>query len=313
MAAAPGTQCSPQNGHPVIACDLTTNVYSMLAVNERVYLARHSPEVKLAGEVLEVPAGGGSVRSVIDGIDKPMDLTNGYCEGFAVDAGHVYFTSERRNIARVPLAGGARETLATLADGEEASSCIALSDSEVFLTTDKNLYKVSKSGGSLTQLAAEGGVALVVTADRVVWNGQSANWVLTVPIDGGSQVELLSFLAHRLAGAGQHVVYAEQSSPPAKVGVLSLEHLKPSNTFQVDAESAVRSLAADPNQFYVGTWSSAKGGAVDKQPYPHPPTPAGVVSGLGALELIAVDDSHVYWLDHGGGSIEEGSLQKLPR
>jgi hypothetical protein len=104
-------------------------------------------------------------------------------ESLAVDGGYVYFTNAGEGtVSKMPLAGGARTTLA---EGQLGPWQIAVDDTSVYWGADEDggsIMKVSKQGGSPVQLAKGYGEprAIAVDGKNVYWTDPGHGRILRV-------------------------------------------------------------------------------------------------------------------------------------
>jgi hypothetical protein len=121
----------------------------------------------------------------------------------AVDDSHVYWAtwgfadgigkpvSSSGNVARLPLRGGAVETLVS---GDVAAACIAIDAMNVYYMTSTEIMKLSKSGGAPIALATGQSSPSAVATDGVdvYWGnvgGMFQTW--EAPVAGGTATQLL--------------------------------------------------------------------------------------------------------------------------
>jgi len=122
--------------------------------------------------VMSAPAGGGAVTSLYVGTQATLvELT-----GIAIDDTHLYFGDTTGALMRIPLSGGAVQTLATVANPRR----LAVDATSVYVITNdsttQRVLKVPKTGGAPLVLASNAPPA-PLPAKSVAVDGTSVYWL----------------------------------------------------------------------------------------------------------------------------------------
>jgi hypothetical protein len=90
---------------------------------------------------------------LVGGDSTTLDLdVTGTANAFVVDSTHAYWRTLDA-IHRIPLAGGARETVTAVTDFGPGSRSMVLDGEEIFYATRSQIYRVSKAGGEPREVA----------------------------------------------------------------------------------------------------------------------------------------------------------------
>jgi Stigma-specific protein, Stig1 len=167
-----------QNSPTVLAADVA-NVFWM-SINGNTLAA--STYQLVPNQVIRVPLAGGNPVSLAT---EPVTL-----EGVALDDTYAYFTTDEMpdngSLWRVPLAGGATETLLS----SIKANVIALDADQVYFTSygPGRVLKVPKIGGIPTVLADNqpGPWHVVVSAGYAYWTNHYGDTIMRAPTDASA-------------------------------------------------------------------------------------------------------------------------------
>jgi len=162
------------------------------------------PDGGVPFDILSTPRGGGPTTTLLSGQQM--------ITGLAVDGTSIYWGSrgagDQAVMMRMPLAGGAPETLATAAMVSSSCGwgCVAVDSTSAYWAPAGSVMKVPLSCGMPVSLAPTGSVnALAVAATGVYWEQSNSlddgidagTWsVRTVPLGGGQVTTIASNAAY---------------------------------------------------------------------------------------------------------------------
>lgn len=250
----------------------------------------------------------------------PVDLVSGGNPvRLALDATHVYWSDGTTGlISKWPFAGGPSQAIA---QGEGGGSLIAIDDTDVFYSYGGRIRKVSKAGGSSTELPPFGDptvrdLVLDATSLYISVTSSSYSTILTMTKTGASNTQLFyqsGSSAMDIEIDATHVYYLHT----AGIGrVLKVGGGNESLMTNVPGTSLV-SLAMDPGGLYFTFGGTPKG--VGRVPLAGGlPTTIATAS---APANILVDGSALLWVDGtsimtmpiAGGSVVPLAVAQQPR
>jgi hypothetical protein len=163
-----------------------------------------------AGNVLQLPVGGGTVKTLATGQGSPWSV--------AIDATSVYWTnSGDASVWKIPIGGGAVTQVAG-SQGAQVDTYymreLAVDGTNVYWTDSAGLVlQVSTSGGIPTKLATNVGSAREIAIDgtNVYWSfsGLPGSGVKMVPIGGGTTTLLTNDSGNSIAVDATSVYFVD--------------------------------------------------------------------------------------------------------
>ncbi|XYH93005.1 hypothetical protein ACMHYB_34760 [Sorangium sp. So ce1128] len=285
-----GAGGAPAPRGPVVLASGPTHPSSMAVDATHVYWT-------VDDQVLKVPLEGGSPVVLASGLSAPFSHT----QGIALDADYAYCIASYHAVWRVPKSGGPPVHIVSTVT---STANVAVDDDFVYMgefgaeEVDgfAKIVKAPKTGGALTDVAEtiDGVDVIAIDAAHVYWINGSRERVYKVSKAGGSPVELFragerSFSGtYRISTSDTDVFWSSKRGimrGPKDGGAAVLLHLA----------GQVADMALDSENVYWTQWGSGvaksplTGGELtliaEDQPFP---------------EAIAVDASHVYWINHDG-------------
>ena len=239
---------------------------------------------------------------------QPVILaSNGYPNGIAVDATHVYWTDLITGVMRLPLAGGTPELLAP-ADSPEA---IALDPAHVYWTAKNSVGRIDLGGGTATSLLSTtlktGAWALAIDGSTLYWADQILGTIQVIPVGGGPSTTVAKGLSapDGVVVDATDVYWAEGTDQQTEGSISRMPKAGGSPVTLAAHQQGPRALALDDTSVY---WTDS---AV------YVPSPTGLVmkapksggaatplaSGQGNPLGIAVDATDVYWVNSDSGTV----------
>ena len=282
----------------VVAADVGTP--SAIAMTEdRVYFTTRTTSqngvMNDAGALFAVFKRAGSKPLILS-----TDVKSAHYEALAVDATHAYVATSDARLFRIPLEGGAEDPIADLS--APAVSITVDATHVVFATSAGIVERVLKDGtGAIEAVATIAGRPRAVSVDE-----DGAIYVATSVTEGegGSIV--------KVGGAGEPSVLATSASSPcamvrdgdrlyfsAASGVHRLSLAGGPLTTVTAGSFAACALAADKEDLFFATAERAGTSGLMRAP-----ATGGESKPIAAAKrtivtpgAVAVDASHVYWLD----------------
>lgn len=237
--------------------------------------------------------------------------------GLAVDATHVYWTSQNLGtVSKVSVNGGTPTTLAT---GISSPAGVAVDSTSVYWVAGSggNVYKAPLAGGNSTILAnaQSGPLNVAVDATNVYWTN-SGGTIMKVPIAGGSTTQLATGQTPLGLAVDANYVYWTNGyfgSNNATVQKVPIGGGVPITL--VSGQTRPTALAVDSMYFY---WTTGAGNGADQLlKCPLAGCPGNIptvlasgqqILGLANLILIHVDPTDVYWPTGLEGAIKRVSI-----
>jgi len=246
-----------------------------------------------------------SIMAVAKAGGTPSTLASGSpTTTVALDSTHVYFSTSA-GVQRALKTGGSPTTLTT-----QTASCIALDSTHVYFTTAAGLFKLSQSATPSTetpvQLAsAAGSNALAVNATDVFWMaaGDTAapDRILKIGTSGGSATQLYSASSIWGFAADATAVFAAETFTLRRVPKDGSSTTSVTGLQSPTGTGKPKGVAVDGTTAYVPSHDGTSWAIVSA------PVAGGtatkLINGQGRVGSIAVDGTHLYWLDMDGGAL----------
>ncbi|MCC6997693.1 MAG: hypothetical protein IT370_23955 [Deltaproteobacteria bacterium] len=296
--AAPDGEVAPVRVMPEVVADRLERPFDLALDDQAAYWT------SVDGSLMKADKATRAVRLL-------MAPTLGAAAGYlALDRDDVYVSDGGRGLLlRVAKTGGAAHTVA---QGASYASGVAVDDEAVYWADAGNsttgwVARIAKADGSTTKLVQQRGVWRLVLAGRVLhWIGPGEVRALSLDAAPGTSPALVfdgSSIGGLAAVGGQvlvsdlhdDVIVASVAGQPAAA---LLGALHGPSALAADAQSVYFANGRD------GTLCRAPlgGGAVEV-----------LAEGSRAVAAVAVDATHVYWLEHGRTGGQDGRLLRLPR
>jgi hypothetical protein len=265
-------------------------------------------------------SNGGVMKSPLDG-GAPTVLDEGDISwGLAVDATHVYWTSnvfvyisaeeERRRtrLMKAPIGGGAPVVIAELDEVRGDPIDIEVDAGNIYWTDEETVMKIPIEGGTRVILADGQSYPedLEVDADSVYWTNGVRGSVMKVPIEGGTPVVLASEQSHpkHIEVDATSVYWIAQNQHDVTHSVMKMPIEGGTPVVLADKLARIAGLAVDDASVY---WTD-QDGAVMKMPI-EGGDPAVLALRQTDAGSIAVDATSVYWTN----SYYGGAVMKMPK
>lgn len=258
--------------------------------------------ISSSASIMAAPTTGGTATTIVSGLGGPV--------GLAVDSTYVYWADSATSaIAKQPLAGGNPTTLAA---NQDLPVSLVIDQVNAYWTTNTVSNAVSSvglGGGAVKQLSpAFSPAAIAARNSTVFWvNEGLGGQIALIPAAGGTATTLASAQAGARFGiaADDAFVYWTTFETAGTV------RRAPIDGGAVDTMASGQpmptSLTADGTAVYwVDYGSTGSDGTVLKQPVSGgSPVTLGATtcSRESAFQLVAVDQTSVYWSDYMGGRI----------
>lgn len=257
----------PRNGGvaSVLANGLGLSIDLLIRDGYAIWAEAYCCGRTLTGSIKMVPTSGGAVTTIVSGLDGVRSLDADSATVYFIEGQYVFQGWESGRLAKVSRGGGAITTLASAVMADFVSP-IAVDDRNVYFADGSGLKKVSINGGVVEILAVElmiGQVSAIATDGKFVYwlPAESYPTVRRISVDGGPIETIVPPQSWRHIGARL---------------VLDSGYLYWTK----------RSYSVPPND------------AIIKAPVEGGPT-VTVVSGLGALDDLAVAGNDIYFSEEG--------------
>ena len=259
--------------------------------------------------------------------NEPITLASGLSGPnlLTVDQDNVYWTENKYSanswivsVKKVSLSGGTVNTIGTqkAGSGGEGGTGIVVDNNSVYWGVNPgygngNIYKMPKSGGTITELAeANQPYDIEVDDAYVYWaeyNSGGADGVRKVSINGGSVTSLTtSGTFHGVMTMDSTYIYFRYIyNEKNKIGKVSKDGGSVSD-LATNLTNSPSGMAVDENNVY---WIEQTAGTVKKVPI-NGGTITSLTEGLNYPYRIAVDSNSVYWTEYAEGTIGVGAIRK---
>jgi len=296
--AAPDAETAPARVVPEVVAEGLEQPFDLALDDQAVYWT------SVDGTVMKADKATRALRLL-------MAPTLGAATGYlALDRDDVYVSDGGRGLLlRVAKAGGVVQTVAR---GAQYASGVAVDDEAVYWadagsSTMGWVARIAKADGATTKLVQQPGVWRLVLAGRVLhWVGAGEVRALSLDAVPGTSPGLV--FDHRsiggLAAVGDRVVVSDLADDVVVTGVAG----QPAVALlgQLHGPSA---LAADEQFVY---FANQRDGTLCRAPLGGGEVEV-VGEGRAGVVGLAVDATHLYWLERGTVGARDGRLLRLPR
>jgi hypothetical protein len=187
----------------------------MVLINGNIYFTRSFANVS-GGQIMRVSASGGTPTALVTGESAV---------GLAGDANNLFWITLSGSIRRSTLSGG---SLTTLASGQSTSGNPVIDATNVYflvpvqqMGTTMKIMKVSRNGGTPTQLAVDDVTAMASDGTSLYWSATVVSTgggrVVKIPIGGGNITTLASQGGGAIALESGTVYYSNLNNDVFKV------------------------------------------------------------------------------------------------